>query len=87
MKNSARESLGLSFRGSCFSFFHASTAARLVKKTHNSQDRRCDDDHPLGPCCRPPKYGQSNYGHSQQEPTETELHDFPSLFIEAYQFY
>ena len=27
---------GLGFLGSSFSFFHASTAARLVKKAHNS---------------------------------------------------
>jgi hypothetical protein len=65
MKKSAGESLGLGFLGSGFSFFQAPAAARLVKKTHNSQDRRCDDDHPLGPRSWPPKYGQSNYGHSQ----------------------
>jgi hypothetical protein len=79
--------LGLGFLGSCFSFFHASTAARLVKKTHNSQDRSCGDDHPFGPRSWPPKYSQNNYGHSQQEPAETEFHDFPSFFIEVHQFY
>jgi hypothetical protein len=48
---------GLGFLGSCFSFFHASTAARLIKKAHDSEDRSCGDDHPFSPYGRPPEYG------------------------------
>jgi hypothetical protein len=55
----------------------------LVKKAHDSQDRSRSDDHPFGPRGWPPKYGQNNYGDSQQEPTETEFHDFPSSFMKA----
>jgi hypothetical protein len=81
------ESSDLGFFGPCFSFLHASTAARLIKKAHNSQDRGRGDDDPFGPRGWPPKYGQDNYGRSQQKPTETEFHDFPSFFIEATQSY
>jgi hypothetical protein len=47
---------------SFFGFFKASTAARLVKKTHNGQDRRRGDDHPFGPRSWPPKNSQRYYG-------------------------
>jgi hypothetical protein len=48
---------GSGFHGSSFSFFHASTAARLVKKAHDGEDRTCGDDHPFSPCGWPPEYG------------------------------
>jgi hypothetical protein len=73
--------VGLGFLGSRFRFFHASTAARLVKKAHDSQYSGCGDDHPFCPCSRPPEYGQNNNGCSQQKPAETKLHDFPSFFL------
>jgi hypothetical protein len=82
-----KDSPGLGFRGPCLSFLHAPAAACLVKKAHDCQDRGCDDDHPFGPRGWPPKYGQNNYGHSQQEPAETEFHALPSFFIETHQFY
>jgi len=85
-KFSGGESSGLGFPGSCFRFFHASTAARLVKKAHDSQDRSCDDDDPFSPCGWPPKYGQNNHGHSQQEPTEAEFHEFPPSLLRLTNF-
>jgi hypothetical protein len=48
---------GLGFFGSRFSFFHASAAARLVKKAHNSQNRGHGNDHPFSPYSWPPEYG------------------------------
>jgi hypothetical protein len=72
--------LDLGFHSSRFSLFYASTAARLVKKAHDSQDRSCGDDDPFRPYGWPPEYGQNNDDYSQQEPTETEFHDFSTSF-------
>jgi hypothetical protein len=48
-----------------FSFFHALTAARLVKKAHNSQNSRRGNDQPFSPYQWPPEYGQNNDDYSQ----------------------
>jgi hypothetical protein len=72
---------GLGFFSSRFSLFHASTAARLVKKAHNSQNRGRGNDHPFSPNSWPPQYGQNNDGCSQQKSAETDLHDFSLLLF------